>query len=270
MLFLDEVGELGPDEQAMLLRALEEKVFLPLGADREVRSAFQLVAGTNRDLGRAVIDGQFREDLLARINLWSFELPGLAARPEDVAPNIDYELDRFAARTGRSIRFNLQARAAYVVFATAPSAAWLGNFRDLNASITRMATLAEGGRITEAAVQDEIARLTTAWRRPPRAPAAEASGTDQAADDLVARVLGPERAAALDLFDRAQLVEVLQTCASSPSLSEAGRRLFGASRQRRTTTNDADRLRKYLARFGVDSRMYWRRSAPKATADPGH
>ena len=77
MLFLDEIGELGIDEQAMLLRALEEKTFLPLGSDREVHSDFQLIAGTNRDLLAAVREGRFREDLLARINLWSFTLPRL-------------------------------------------------------------------------------------------------------------------------------------------------------------------------------------------------
>jgi len=67
MLFLDEVGELGPDEQAMLLRAVEEKRFLPLGSDKEVRSEFQLIAGRNRDLQLDVAEGRFREDLLARI-----------------------------------------------------------------------------------------------------------------------------------------------------------------------------------------------------------
>ena len=76
VLFLDEVGELGPDEQAALLRAIEEKQFLPLGADREVRSDFQLIAGTNADLAAAVRVGRFREDLLARINMWTFRLPG--------------------------------------------------------------------------------------------------------------------------------------------------------------------------------------------------
>ena len=64
LLFLDEVGELGVDEQAMLLRALEEKRFLPLGSDREVTSDFQLIAGINRDLAERVREGQFREDLL--------------------------------------------------------------------------------------------------------------------------------------------------------------------------------------------------------------
>ena len=57
VLFLDEIGELGPDEQAMLLRALEDKTFLPLGSDKEVPSNFQLIAGTNRDLAKEVATG---------------------------------------------------------------------------------------------------------------------------------------------------------------------------------------------------------------------
>jgi transcriptional regulatory protein RtcR len=90
VLFLDEIGELGIDEQAMLLRALEEKTFLPLGSDREARSDFQLIAGTNQDLLAAVRQGRFREDLLARINLWTFTLPGLRSRPEDIEPNLQF------------------------------------------------------------------------------------------------------------------------------------------------------------------------------------
>ena len=101
LLFLDEVGELGPDEQAMLLRALEEKRFLPVGADKEVKSDFQLIAGTNRDLSDAVRQGRFREDLLARINLWTFQLPALRERREDIEPNLDYELEQFAAAPAR-------------------------------------------------------------------------------------------------------------------------------------------------------------------------
>ncbi|HTN89068.1 MAG TPA: sigma 54-interacting transcriptional regulator, partial [Sorangium sp.] len=89
VLFLDEIGELGADEQAMLLRAIEEKAFLPVGSDREVRSEFQLLAGTNRDLSLEVAAGRFREDLLARINLWTFRLPGLRERVEDIEPNLD-------------------------------------------------------------------------------------------------------------------------------------------------------------------------------------
>jgi transcriptional regulatory protein RtcR len=101
ILFLGEIGELGLDEQAMLLRvgALEGKTFLPLGSDRESQSDFQLIAGTNRDLFAAARHGRFREDLLARINIWTFSLPGLEARPEDIKPNLQFELDQHARKT---------------------------------------------------------------------------------------------------------------------------------------------------------------------------
>ena len=110
VLFLDEIGELGLDEQAMILRAIEEKTFLPVGADKEVASDFQLIAGTNRDLGEAVAAGRFRDDLFARLNLWTFALPALRDRREDIEPNLDYELDRFAEREGSRVSFNSEAR----------------------------------------------------------------------------------------------------------------------------------------------------------------
>ena len=163
-MFLDEIGELGLDEQAMLLKAIEEKRFLPMGADKETASDFQLIAGTNRDLELAVRAGKFREDLLARINLWVFELPALRERREDIEPNIDYELDRHAQQQGHIVRFNAEARRAYLDFATAPSAAWNGNFRELSASMARMATFAEGGRITLDIAREEIERLRAGWR----------------------------------------------------------------------------------------------------------
>src|SRR5688572_398783 len=163
VLFLDELGELGADEQAMLLRALEEKKFLPVGADREVASDFQLLAGTNRDLREAAACGEFRHDLLARINVWTFELPGLVERREDLEPNLDYELERHSARSGQRVTFNREARARFLAFAVSPAALWSGNFRDLGASVTRMATLAPKGRIDEATVVDEIHRLERDW-----------------------------------------------------------------------------------------------------------
>ncbi|WP_321419300.1 sigma 54-interacting transcriptional regulator [uncultured Desulfobacter sp.] len=163
MLFLDEVGELGLDEQSMLLRAVEEKHFLPVGSDNEAHSDFQLICGTNRDLFQDVMEKRFREDLLSRINLWTFEMPGLNKRPEDIEPNLNYELDRFAERTKRHITFNKEARNRFLKFATAPEALWPANFRDLNGAVTRMATLAPGGRITGQVVKDEIHRLSVRW-----------------------------------------------------------------------------------------------------------
>lgn len=117
VLFLDEIGELGADEQAMLLRAIEDKTFLPMGADRPVTSDFQLIAGTNQDLWAMVRSGTFREDLLARINLWAFTLPGLRDRREDIEPNIEYELEQYASRTGHRITFNKEAKRLFLDFA---------------------------------------------------------------------------------------------------------------------------------------------------------
>ncbi|MGH6651031.1 MAG: RNA repair transcriptional activator RtcR [Sphingopyxis sp.] len=243
ILFLDEIAELGLDEQAMILRAIEDKRFLPVGADKESASDFQLIAGTNCDLGGAVAAGAFRDDLFARLNLWTFALPGLAQRREDIEPNLDYELDRFAEREGQRVSFNKEARLRYLAFATSAAASWPGNFRDLAASVTRMATLAPTGRIDSDQVDGEITRLRALW-----------SGQVAGADDGLDALLGPEAVDALDLFDRVQLAEVVRTCRASRSLSEAGRLLFAASKARRASSNDADRLRKYLARFALDWR----------------
>ena len=238
LLFLDEIGELGLDEQAMLLKAIEEKRFFPLGSDREVASDFQLIAGTVRDLRQWVAEGRFREDLYARINLWTFTLPGLAERREDIEPNLEFELERFARENGQRVRFTSEARQAWLAFATSGEARWPGNFRELSASVTRMATLAEVGRIGLAGVEEELARLRHDWQEARR---------HGPLDDL----LGAQ-AEQLDLFDRLQLEQVVAVARQCTSLSEAGRRLFGVSRQQKASSNDADRLRKYLARFGLE------------------
>ncbi len=78
-------------------------------------------------------------------------------------------------------------------------------------------------------------------------------GTDQQSDELGALLAG-DALETLDSFDRVQLAFVVETCKASRSLSDAGRKLFAASRAKRASTNDADRLRKYLARFGIDWR----------------
>jgi transcriptional regulatory protein RtcR len=243
VLFLDEIGELGADEQGVLLRAIEERQFLPLGADREVRSDFQLIAGTNADLTALVRRGRFREDLLARINMWTFRLPGLAERREDVEPNLEHEITASSTVTGMRVSMSREARARFLTFATSSDARWPGNFRDFNGAILRMATLAPGGRITTEIVDEEIRRLQASWR---------AMEDADLGTDLLEALLDSERLANIDEFDRLQLKEVVRVCRSCASLSEAGRRLFSVSRTKRAATNDADRLRKYLVRFGLD------------------
>ncbi len=241
LLFLDEIGELGADEQAMLLKAIEEKDFYPVGGDKLVASDFQLIAGTHRDLRKDVLAGKFREDLFARINLWTYALPLLAKRPEDIEPNIDYLLARQSTDIGHKVSFNKEARQKYLKFATSSSAPWLGNFRDLGASVQRLATLTDGGRINDSLVDQEIERLLNLWGE---CPDIENNG--------LLSVLSAGQIAELDLFDRLQLQAVLGVCKECRNLSEAGRSLFSVSRTQRGSTNDADRLRKYLAKFGLE------------------
>lgn len=248
VLFLDEIGELGLDEQAMLLRAIEEKRFLPVGSDKEVGSEFQLIAGTNRDLLVEVSAKRFREDLLARINLWTFRLPRLSERREDIEPNLDYELEQFAQHHGARVKMNKEARERFLAFSLSTDALWGGNFRDLNAAITRLGTLAKGGRITAALVEAEIGRLKASWQ-----PSIEHD------EDIELRAIMGEAAEKLDLFTRTQLIAVLRVCARTRTLSEAGRLLFDLKDGNSSKLNHADRLRKYLGRFGIDWRSVMQR-----------
>lgn len=254
VLFLDEIGELGLDEQAMLLKAIEEKRFLPVGSDREAQSDFMLISGTNRDLRLSVEEGRFREDLLARICLWSWRLPGLAERREDIAPNLDFELERATGTLGKKAAFNKEGRETFLAFALDPHTPWRGNFRDLSACITRLATLAPAsGRIGAELVAREAGRLRTGWgdaQQP--GERGRSRSRAQAAEEALAPILTAAELEAMDRFDRAGLAEAVAACRESRTLSEAGRKLFHASREKKSSSNDADRLRKYLAKFGLD------------------
>ena len=172
-----------------------------------------------------------------RINTWTFELPGLKNRREDIAPNLDYELERFAEREGNAVTFNKEAKERFLAFAEAPSTEWRGNFRDLNAAMVRMGTLAPSGRIRVEEVEKEVKRLETSWVRKEKS-----DGLEDLRD-----LIGDE----IDSFDRVQLAHVVAVCRESKSLSEAGRRLFAESRKKKENPNDSDRVRKFLAKFGL-------------------
>ncbi|QBF31197.1 RNA repair transcriptional activator RtcR [Thalassococcus sp. S3] len=247
VLFLDEVDELGLGAQSVLLHAIETGRFYPLGSDHEITSRFHIIAGANRDLRQLSAEGAFRPDLLARLNMWRFTLPSLKDRREDVEVNLVHELARAERELGIQVGFNADARDHYLRFATDPATTWPGNFRDFSASIRRLCTLAPRGRITRAMVTAEIEMLLRDWN-------SSTSNTDLR---LVRDVLGDETDE-VDPFDLVQLAEVIRTCRKASSLSAAGRTLFSASRSRRKVQNDADRLRKYLQRYGLDWDMVTR------------
>jgi transcriptional regulatory protein RtcR len=148
---------------------------------------------------------------------------------------------RDAERQGERASFNKEARQRYLAFATAPEARWPGNFRDLAASVTRMATLSPKGRIDTECVEAEIKWLKRLW-----------SGQTDERLGVLADLMDRDALAKIDPFDLVQLAETVRVCRNSRSLSEAGRSLFAASRTRRRSAKDADRLRKYLGRFGLD------------------
>ncbi len=238
VLFLDELDELSPNVQSLLLHAIETGRFYPLGSDHEVTSRFQLISSANRDLRQMCAEGRFRPDLLARLNVWSFRLPAMRDRREDIAVNLTHELDLSERKLGTRVGFNTDAQERYLKFATDPATPWPGNFRDFSGSVRRLCALAPRGRITRAMVEAEIATLTEDWSQ---------ASTDEDFR-LVQDVLG-DAAREIDPFDLVQLAMVIRICRSSGSISEAGRSLFSVSRARRKTQNDADRLRKYLAKF---------------------
>lgn len=179
ILFLDEIGELSLELQAQLLKAIEEKSYLPMGADQEIRSDFQLICATNKILPENISQGLFRQDLYARINLWEFHLPSLTERLEDIEPNIEYEIRRLRKEKGLLADFTPEAKKAYLDFATSEEALWTDNFRSLTASMERMVTYSSYGSITLEIVLQEIELLKKNWskRTPPFQHAAAAFQT---------------------------------------------------------------------------------------------
>ena len=100
-LFLDEVGDLGAEAQAKLLRAIEAKEIERVGGAKSIRVDVRIVSATNRDLTRAVADGSFREDLLFRLNVIPIEVPPLRERPDDLNSLVAHFSALHRARTGR-------------------------------------------------------------------------------------------------------------------------------------------------------------------------
>ena len=267
LLFLDEIGELGLDEQAMLLTAVEEQRFYPLGSDTQINVSFQLMAGTNKDLRQAVANGEFRADLFARLNTWTFFLPSLKDRLEDLPANIDYELARLGSEQQQQYRFTPEARQLYEAFAMSADATWQGNFRDLTASIIRLTTLAESKVIRIEDVQAEIERLSNIWGLPNHlnsvvnnslsgfnsdsSLALDRHLIETTSQNTLDKYLDKDILAKVDTFDAVQLAYVIEVCIQHKNQAAAGRYLYANSRDKLKSPNDSDRLRKYLMKFGL-------------------
>ena len=138
-LFLDEVGDIPPELQPKLLRVLQEQEFERLGSTRTIKVDVRLVAATNRNLGKMVADGQFRNDLYYRLNVFPIELPPLRDRRDDIPRLVRHFTQRFARRMGRRIETipteTMDALERY---------SWPGNVRELQNVIERAVILSRG------------------------------------------------------------------------------------------------------------------------------
>ncbi len=136
-ILLDEVGELPPAVQVKLLRTLQEGEVKRVGSSEEISVDVRVVAATNVDLHRAVMDGVYREDLYYRLNVITIHLPSLRERPEDIPLLAYHFLRKYALRSGRDIR-----RIALEAMRALRSYAWPGNVRELENAMERAVVMA--------------------------------------------------------------------------------------------------------------------------------
>ncbi len=170
-LFLDEVGEMSPSTQVKLLRVLQQREVVPVGATEPVSVDVRLVAATNRDLERDIEEGRFRQDLYYRLNVISLELPPLREREEDVPLLAEHFLERLCEERGGTMRLadgTLEVLTGY---------RWPGNVRELRNVVERAYVLTEGEVVEPDALPDKLtepAEEPLVTERPPANPPLEA------------------------------------------------------------------------------------------------
>jgi transcriptional regulator with GAF, ATPase, and Fis domain len=143
-LFLDEIGDMPPELQVKLLRALQEKEIERVGGKGTIKVDVRVIAATNRNLEKEMAEGKFRNDLYYRLNIFPIELPALRNRPEDIPLLASYFIQRFAKKAGRIIN-GLSGRALQEMM----QYCWPGNIRELEHLIERSILLASGETIKQ-------------------------------------------------------------------------------------------------------------------------
>ena len=138
-IFLDEVGDLPPETQVALLRVLQEREFERVGGTQSVSVDVRVIAATNRDLTSAVAEGEFRQDLFYRLNVFPIRLPALRERISDISLLVGYLIDRYAKTLGKKIR-NIDKKTIELFH----SYDWPGNIRELQNVVERAVILCEG------------------------------------------------------------------------------------------------------------------------------
>jgi DNA-binding NtrC family response regulator len=185
-LLLDEISEMDVRLQAKLLRVLQERVIDRVGGGKPIKVNIRVIATSNRDLGQAVRDGTFREDLLYRLNVVNLKIPPLRERPADIMALAQHFARKYAAVNGVPVR-PLSDGAKR----TLASHSWRGNVRELENTIHRAVLLAQGSEIGEAAIRlPDGSRVTDAIAiTTPVAIARAAQAAEAVNRDIVGRTV---------------------------------------------------------------------------------
>ena len=150
-LFLDEIGELKPEMQVKLLRALQEKKFTPIGSNREVKTNARIIAATNRNLEKMMEDQDFREDLFYRLNVMPIFLPPLRERPDDIVELAHKFLEKFSKSHKKIIEtINPECLRLLKIYR------WPGNIRELENIVERAFIIESGHIMTTACLPNNI------------------------------------------------------------------------------------------------------------------
>jgi DNA-binding NtrC family response regulator len=150
--FLDEVGEMPLATQAKLLRAIEQKEILPIGANEPIRVETRVLAATNKDLFKEVESGRFREDLYYRLNVVCIHIPPLRERREDIPDLVEFLLSRHARTLGKRI-----SGVTHEAMQSLLACRWRGNVRELDNALQRAVILGEGPLITPTDLPPDLA-----------------------------------------------------------------------------------------------------------------
>jgi two-component system nitrogen regulation response regulator NtrX len=205
-LLLDEVGDLGAEAQAKLLRAIEAKEIERVGGGKPIRIDVRILAATNKDLARCVQEGTFREDLFFRLNVIPIPLPPLRERPGDIPALVRHFSAQHRMRTG-------QALPAWSddAMAVLTRHRWPGNVRELANIVERLSILHAGQTVTEQDVTAVLPVDGDGRRAPSRAPLPDPAALDASLSDT------------LDEYERMLITRALSTAGGN--VAEAARRL---------------------------------------------
>jgi DNA-binding NtrC family response regulator len=190
-IFFDEIGTLGLETQAKLLRVIQEREFMRLGGVETIKVDVRIIAATNADLRRMVDEGRFREDLYYRLNVINIHLPPLRERREDVPPLVEFFIAKYCEENGKP-RYRISAEALKSLM----DYHWPGNVRELENAIERAVVLAHSERIDRDLLPEAIVS--------PSARFSTLSSFSPSADSSLFDML--------DAFEKRVIVEMLEQC----------------------------------------------------------